>query len=167
MQDRQELERARIDGRAAFAGAAYLIGVGLIFLLARVGAPDGLVRALGPLFALAGVGVLGLLTRSTGVPSFFAADRAIPAPYAGLAFAAMAIGLMVALGPPGESPLPVAGVALGLLIGAAAVGPLLRAKGASAPADLMATRFSNRPLRLVLAALLLAIGGLIATAGFE
>jgi cation/acetate symporter len=167
MQDRQELERARIDGRAAFAVAAYLIGVGLIFLLARVGAPDGLVSALGPLFALAGVGVLGVLTRSTRVPAFFAADRAIPAPYAGLAFAAMAIGLMVALGPPGDSLLPSAGVALGLLVGATVVGPLLRARGASAPADLIATRFPSRPLRLVVAVLLLTIGGLIATAGFE
>ena len=59
MQDRQELERARIDGRAAFAGVGYLTGVGLIFLLARVGAPDRLVSALGPLLALAGVGVVG------------------------------------------------------------------------------------------------------------
>jgi len=167
MQDRRELERARIDGRAAFAGAAYLIGVGLIFLLARLGAPDGLVRALGPLFALAGLALLGLLTRSTRVPAFFAADRAIPAPYAGLAFAAIAAGLVLCLGPPGDSPLPLAGVALGLLVGALAVAPLLRATGASAPSDLMATRFASRPLRLFLAALLFVIGALVATAGFE
>ena len=167
MQDRRELERARIDGRAAFAGAAYLIGLGLIFLLARVGAPDGLVRALGPLFALSGLALLGLLTRSARVPAFFAADRAIPAPYAGLAFAAIAAGLVVCLGPPGDSPLPLAGVALGLAVGALAVGPLLRATGASAPADLLATRFTSRPLRLLLAALLFVIGALVATAGFE
>jgi Na+(H+)/acetate symporter ActP len=167
MQDRRELERARIDGRAAFAGAAYLIGVGLIFLLERVGAPDGLVRALGPLFALAGVALLGLLTRSTRVPAFFAADRAIPAPYGGLAFAASAAGLVLCLGPPGDSPLPLAGVALGLVVGALAVGPLQRATGASAASDLMATRFAGRPLRLVLAALLFVIGALVATAGFE
>jgi cation/acetate symporter len=167
MQDRRELERARIDGRAAFAGAAYLIGVGLIFLLERVGAPDGLVRALGPLFALAGLALLGLLTRSTRVPAFFAADRAVPAPYAGLAFAAIAAGLVLCLGPPGVSPLPLAGVALGLAVAALVVGPLLRASGASAPSDLMATRFASRPLRLVLAALLLVIGALVATAGFE
>lgn len=81
MQDQRERERAKIDGRAAFAAAAYLMGVGLIFLLGRVGAPDGLVQGLGPLFALAAVALLGVLTRSTRVPTFFIADRAVPAPY--------------------------------------------------------------------------------------
>ena len=42
MQD--ERDRAKIDGQAAFASAAFLIGVGSIYLLARVGAPDGLVH---------------------------------------------------------------------------------------------------------------------------
>lgn len=167
MQDRRELERARIDGRAAFAGAAYLIGVGLIFLMERVGAPDGLVRALGPLFALAGLALLGLLTRSTRVPTFFAADRAIPAPYGGLAFAGIAAGLVLCLDSRGDSPLPLAGVALGLLIGALLVGPLLRATGASALSDLLAARFASPPLRLFLAGLLFVIGALVAAAGFE
>ena len=167
MADRRELERARIDGRAAFAAAAYLTGVGLVFVLARVGAPDALVSALGPFFALTGLALLGLLTRSTRVPAFFAADRAVPAPYAGLALAAIAAGIVVCLGPPGESPLPLAGAALGLGLGALAVGPLLRATGASAPGDLLATRFASRPLRLFLAALLFVIGALVAAAGFE
>jgi len=87
MPDQRERERTKIDGQAVFAGVAYLMGVGLIFLLERLGAPDGLVRALGPLFALAGLALLGVLTRSTRVPAFFTADRAVPAPYAGLAFA--------------------------------------------------------------------------------
>ena len=76
MSDQRERERAKIDGRAAFAGAAYLMGIGLIDLLARVGAPDGLVRGLGPLFALTGLALLGVLMRSTRVPAFFAAERA-------------------------------------------------------------------------------------------
>jgi hypothetical protein len=166
MPDQRERERAKIDGRALFAGAAYLIGIGLIFLLARVGAPDGLVRALGPLFALAGLALLGLLTRSTRAPAFFVADRAVPAPYAGLALAGIAAGLVVGLDPAHGSPLPLAGVAIGLAVGGLAVGPALRAMNASAPADALATRFPNPVLRLYFAVLLFAIGALVAIAGF-
>jgi hypothetical protein len=166
MSDQRERERAKIDGRAAFAGAAYLMGIGLIDLLARVGAPDGLVRGLGPLFALTGLALLGVLTRSTRVPAFFAADRAVPAPYAGLAFAGIAAGLILCLDPAGGSPLPLAGVAAGLAIGALGVGPALRAINASALSDLLATRFPNRVLKLYFAGLLFAIGALVAAAGF-
>jgi Na+/proline symporter len=167
MPDQRERERTKIDGQAVFAGVAYLMGVGLIFLLERLGAPDGLVRALGPLFALAGLALLGVLTRSTRVPAFFTADRAVPAPYAGLAFAAIAAGFVVCLDPATGSPLPLAGVAIGLGVSAFAVGPLLRATGASTLSDLLATRFPNALLRPYFAALLFAIGALVAAAGFE
>jgi hypothetical protein len=163
MQDQRE--RAKIDGRATFAGAAYLMGVGLIFLLGRVGAPDGLVQALGPLFGLSAVALLGVLTRSTRVPAFFIADRAAPAPYCGLAFAAFATGVVLCLGP--ASPLPLAGVAIGLGLSGLIVGPLLRASGASALSDLLATRFPNALLKAAFAGLLLAIGVFVAAAGFE
>ena len=167
MQDQRETERAKIDGRAAFAAAAYLMGLGLIFVLERVGAPDGLVRALGPLFAIAGLALLGVLTRSTRVPAFFAADRAIPAPYAGLASAGIVAGLILCLSSSGASPLPLAGVAIGLCISALVVGPSLRATNASALSDLLATHFPSLLLRLYFAGLLFAIGALIAAAGFE
>jgi hypothetical protein len=167
MSEQRERERAKIDGRAAFAGAAYLMGIGLIYLLARVGAPDGLVRALGPLFALAGLALLGGLARSSRVPGFFAADRAVPAPYAGLAFAGIAAGLVFCLDPAGAPPLPPVGVAIGLGVGALAVGPALRAMNASALGDLLATRFPHPLLRLYFAGLLFAIGALVAAAGFE
>ena len=167
MPDQRERERAKIDGRAVFAAAAYLMGIGLIDLLARVGAPDGLIRGLGPLFALTGLALLGLLMRSTRVPAFFAADRAVPAPYAGLAFAGIAAGLILCLDPPGGSPLPLAGVAAGLGIGALGVGPALRAINASALGDLLATRFPHPLLKLYFAGLLFAIGALVAAAGFE
>jgi cation/acetate symporter len=167
MQDQRERERAKIDGRAAFAGAAYLIGIGLIFLLQRVGAPNGLVRALGPLFALAGLALLGVLTRATRVPAFFAADRAIPAPYAALGLAGIAAGLFLCLVSSGSSLLPLTGVAIGLCIGAFITAPLLRATNASALSDLLATRFPHPLLRLYFAGLMLAIGTLVAMAGFE
>jgi Na+/proline symporter len=167
MSDQRERERTKIDGQAVFAGAAYLICVGLIFLLERLGASDGLVRALGPIFTLAGLALLGILTRSTRVPAFFTADRAVPAPYAGLAFAAMAAGLVLCLGLASDSPLPLAGAAAGLCISALAVGPLLRATGASTLSDLLATRFPSALLRPYFAGLLFAIGALVAAAGFE
>src|ERR1700688_255489 len=122
MPDQRERERTKIDGQAVFAGAAYLIGVGLIFLLERLRASDGLVRALGPLFALASLALLGVLTRSTRVPAFFTADRAVPAPYAGLSLAAIAAGMVFCLDSPGDSPLPLAGAAIGLCVSALAVG---------------------------------------------
>jgi cation/acetate symporter len=167
MEDQRERARARIDGRASFAAAAYLTGVGLIYLLGRVGAPDGLVQALGPLFALSAIALLGVLTRSTRVPTFFIADRAIPAVYGGMAFSAFAAGLFLCLGPAGGAPLPLAGVAVGLGIGALLIGPMLRASGASAVSDLLATRFPNFLLKAIFTGLLLAVGIFIAAAGFE
>jgi Na+/proline symporter len=166
MQEQRERDRAKINGRAAFAGAAYIIGIGLIFLLERVGAPNGLVHALGPLFALAGLALLGLLTRATRVPSFFAADRAIPASYAGLSFAGIAAGLLLCLLAPGDSPLPLAGVAIGLCVGGLVTGPLLRATNASALSDLLATRFPHPLLRIYFAAIMFSVAALVAMAGF-
>ena len=69
--------------------------------------------------------------------------------------------------PPGGSPLPLAGVAAGLGIGALGVGPALRAINASALGDLLATRFPHPLLKLYFAGLLFAIGALVAAAGFE
>jgi cation/acetate symporter len=166
MQDQRDRQRAKIDGLAAFAGAAFLISIGLVYLLARVGAPDGLVHAMGPFLALAGVALLGALARSSRVPGFFAADRAVPPPYGGLGFAATAAGFVLCLDFPNSSPLPFVGVAGGLCLNVLVVAPLLRASKASGLADLLATRFPNPLLRLYLAALQVVIGALVAAAGF-
>ena len=121
---------------------------------------------MGPFLALAGVALLGALARSSRVPAFFAADRAVPAPYGGLAFAAMTAGLALCLDLPHEPPLPFIGVVAGLCLNSLVVAPLLRASKASGLADLLATRFPNPMLRIYLAALQVAIGALIAAAGF-
>ncbi|HEY1941619.1 MAG TPA: hypothetical protein VGH40_05790 [Roseiarcus sp.] len=159
-------DRDRIDGLAAFAAAAFLTGMGLVAALARVGAPDHLVEALGPLIALVGLLVIGALTRTARLADFLAARRAMPPLYGGLAFAATAAGSVLALaGEPGR-PMPVPGafVALGLVIAALIVGPLLRAANASAVSDILATRFpiARWPLSLVLwvCGLLATIAGL-------
>ena len=48
--DEDLIERGALDGRVAFAIAAFVALAGLLALLDRVGAPEGLVRLLGPLF---------------------------------------------------------------------------------------------------------------------
>ena len=143
-------DRDRIDGVAVFAGAAFLTGMGLVAALARVGAPDRLVEALGPLIALFGLVTIGALTRTARLADFLAARRAVPPAYGGLAFAATAAGLVLALdaGPTGRSPLPWPAVALGLGGAALIVGPLVRRASASALSDVLATRFPAAPTRL-------------------
>jgi hypothetical protein len=158
-----------VNGRAAFAGVALLVGIGLTFIAERVGAPEGLVRALGPIFALPGVALIGLLSRSSRVASFFAADRAAPAAYAGLAFAGIAAGLVLCLsgkfGAPSQ--LPSVGVALGLCLGALVFGPAVRRANASDPADLFARRFGGWLLRWLLAPVFFVVGALLTAASFE
>jgi hypothetical protein len=162
-------DRERIDGVAVFAAAAFLTGMGLVAALARVGAPDRLVEALGPLIALFGLIIIGVLTRTARLADFLAARRAVPPAYGGLAFAATAAGLVVALdaGATGRSPLPWLAVALGLAGAALIVGPLVRRASASALSDVLATRFPAAPTRWAFAVALWAAGVLTATAGLD
>ncbi len=162
-------DRDRIDGMATFAAAAFLTGMGLVAALARVGAPERLVEALGPLIALFGLMIIGVATRTARLADFLAARRAVPPIYGGLAFAATATGLVAALesGANGRSPLPWPAVALGLAGAALIVGPLIRRASATALSDLLATRFPAAPTRWALAVALWAVGVLTATAGFD
>ncbi|MGD0763877.1 MAG: hypothetical protein ABR929_11960 [Roseiarcus sp.] len=162
-------DRARIDGLAIFAAAAFLTGLGLVAALARVGAPDRLVEALGPLVALVGLAIIGVMNRTARHVDFLAARRAVPPAYGGLAFAATAVGFVVALGagPSGRSPLPWPAVAVGLVGAALIVGPLVRRANASALSDILATRFPWAPTRWAFAVALWCVGVLVATAGFD
>src|ERR1700743_418953 len=106
MNDRRTFSQARIDGGAVFFVAAYLVGVGLAFLLERIGAPDGLVRVLPPLLALSSVVLIGALMRTTRMGAFYAADRVGSPLYIGGAFTAVAVGLLasVSLAAPSAPP---------------------------------------------------------------
>ena len=163
--------RATIDGRAAFAMAAVALGAALVALLGRVGAPDRLVGALGPALGLTALATLGVLARSMRVTQFYTAGREQPAPYAALAFAALAAGLFPPFAPPALDATAIGGVALGLAIGLALAalgfGPLLRKTGALSVSDLVAQRFPNVALRVAAVALVGAIGALAALAGAE
>ena len=150
--DEDLLERAAIDGRVAFAVAAFLGGAGLVTLLDRVGVPEALVEALGPALALAGLAIIGVLLRSMRVSRFYAGGRAAPATYAGLAMAALAAGLFLPFLPPAEDALSLrrlmAGFVSGAILAALVSGPLLRKTGAFSIPDLIGARFPNVALRL-------------------
>ena len=160
-------DRERIDGLATFAAAAFLTALGLVAALARVGAPDRVVAALGPFIAVMGLVVLGLVNRTARLGDFLAARRAVPPFYAGMALTATAAGLALAFGSEAAdafAPWPAA--AAGLVGAALIVGPLLRRANASAAADVLATRFQAAPIRLVFALAIFVVGGLTAAAGF-
>ena len=159
----------RFDGLAVFAGAAFVLGLGLIAALERVGAPDGFVEALGPLLAFVGLCVVGIATRAPSLPDFLAARRSTPAFYGGLAFAATAAGMTIAKTSESGDLLSFPWLALaGGLAGAALiVAPGVRAANASAVADVLATRYPATPLRVAFAILLFCIGLSTALAGFD
>jgi Na+/proline symporter len=168
MDDLTAISQARVAGRAIFAAAAYLIGVGLIFLLERIGAPDGLVRVLGPVLVLGAVVLIGALLRTTRIAAFCTADHAGSPRYGGAAFAAIAAGLVVSAdqGTGVDTP-RLAALAAGFFLAAVVIGPLARRTGASSLCDLLAARFNSRLLRFVLALAYFGIGVLIAAAGYE
>jgi cation/acetate symporter len=167
MDERRTISQTRIDGRATFACAAYLIGVGLIFLLERIGAPDGLVRALAPILALGAVALIGALMRTTRIAAFFAADHAGAPRYGASAFAAIAASLIVCAAHGNNPPPHVLALAVGFALAGVAVGPLARSAGASSLRDVISARYNSRPLALVLGLAFIAIGVLIAAAGYD
>jgi len=160
-------DRERIDGLATFAAVAFLTALGLVAALARVGAPDTVVVALGPLVAVFGLIIIGLVNRTARLSEFLAARRATPPFYAGMALAAVAAGMALSLGPQAAEILaPWPAAIAGLSIAALIVGPLLRRANASSAADVIATRFQAAPIRFLFALIVFAVGGLSAAAGF-
>ena len=164
-------ERASIDGRAAFASAFLVLGCALIILLDRIGVPEGLVAALGPMLALVSLAVLGALLHSMRVSRFYAAGRRVPAIYAGFAaatwIAALASAYLVAL-PEGVSLLDFAvGVFAGAALAGLGVRPLVRKAGAFSLPDLIGARFRGTVLRIAVALLVAVITLALAHAGVE
>ena len=160
---------SRIDGLAIFATAAFALGLATILTLDRVGAPGGLVRAIGPVLALTGVTVFGLGARNADIGSFLAAGRRVAPLYGGLCGVAVAAGVALCLYPDFESlsDPPLLGVLIGLALGATVFGPLLRRFGATSLSDVIATRFSRSPIRPVSGAVVWTTAALTALAGYE
>lgn len=153
--------------KAAFAAAAFAFVVVAIFALERVGAPDPLVAALGPLAGLVGVAGLGVLTRAKTLLDFLVARRAVPPFYAGLALAAPVGGFALAFAGSAEdaSRLPWRGVVLGIVFAALVGAPRWRAAQASALADVLATRFPAPFARAAFTLILCACGWSLAASG--
>ncbi len=158
-----------MDGRALFAAAVFLTGLGLILVLQQVGAPEGLTRGLGPLFALGTAAVIGVLARTSRVTRFLAASRATSPLYAALAFAGAGAGLIAATEPGlgGAAGAPPGGVLGGLALSALIVGPLLRSSGAASFGDFLVTRFPGRRAGVAIAIGLFVCAGLQAIVGFD
>lgn len=169
--DEDLLERASIDGRVAFATAAFAVGSGLVALLDRVGVPERIVGVLGPVLAVAGLALIGILLHAVRVSRFYAAGRAVPAPYAGLALVALTVGFVLPFLPPVQGEAPLRSLALGLaggfIVAALVTGPLLRKTGAFSLPDLLAARFPNMGVRLGAVAVVAGVSLAVAAAGFE
>jgi cation/acetate symporter len=168
-QDR--FQRAGIDGRFAFALATLLGGIGLLCLMGRVGVPDGLVHALAILFVLAGLAIVGALLRTMRVSWFYAASRAVPAPYAGFAMAGLGAALFLPFMPPvpqGTSLTELfAGAACGMACAGLVTGPFLRKTGAFSIPDLITERFPHLSARLGAILLTTTVTLLLALAGYQ
>lgn len=164
-------ERASIDGRVAFGVAAFAFAALLIALLDRVGAPDALVGSLGPMVALSGLALIGVLLRSMRISRFYAAGRAAPAAYVGFASAALFVGLFAPFLPPAPNNPSIGGLltgfGLGLLLACLVTGPLLRKSGAFSLPDLLATRFPQLAFRLGVVAVVSVISFFVAAAAYE
>lgn len=169
--DNEARERDAIDGRVAFAVAAFVAAGGLIALLDRVGVSERFIAAIGPVTALIGLGLIGAFMRTMRISRFYAAGRATPPAYAGYATAAIAAGLAIPFTPPVADHYSGAGVFTGLVAGVACAafvsGPFLRKVGAFSISDLIGARFDNMALRLGAAMIVGASSLLVALAGFE
>ena len=163
------MSRAVIDGRVAFGTAVFLLGSGMFILLDRIGAPERLVALLGPLLAVVGLATIGFLLRSMRISSFYAAGRAAPGGYAGLAMTALMAALAAPLTPP--IPLDVSpeaillGLGAGLALAALGFGPLLRKTGAFSITHLLAARFPYLALRIGSLLMISLVGLCIGLAG--
>ncbi len=167
--------RASIEGRVAFAVAAFLVAAGLVGLVDRVGAPESIVAALGSIVTLLGLAVLGLLLQAMRISRFYAAGRSVPPPYAALAWAGLAAGLALpflpgergVLSSPGLVSGLLAGLGAGVFLAGAASGPLLRKTGAFSLSDLIGGRFTHPFASLAAVAIVACVSALVAMAGFE
>jgi len=169
--DEDLLERASIDGRVAFAMAAFIAGAAIVALLDRVGVPERIVGVLGPVLAITGLVLIGVLMHAVRVSRFYAAGRAVPAPYAAFATVALTTGFLLPFMPPvpGEPPIRylAMGMAAGFLLAALVTGPLLRKTGAFSLPDLIAARFPGLSTRLGAVAVVATASLAIAGAGYE
>lgn len=164
-------DRARLDARIAFVVATFASAYGLVALLDRVGAPERLVALISPYFTVLALAGLGFLLHSMRVSFYYAASRAAPASYAGLATAAIVMGLAAPFAARLAGHASPAGVVWGFLLGlvviATFIGPLLRKTGAFSLTELLAARFPSLEPRLGMIAVAAVSSAIVALAGYQ
>ncbi|MGA3302255.1 MAG: hypothetical protein ABSC72_03090 [Methylovirgula sp.] len=164
------IDRARIDGGFSFALAAFLLGIGLLAILDRVGMPDDMLRAGLLALLFCGLVVVSVWLRTMRIAAFYAAGRVIPSVYAGMVAAGLGFALFLPLLPPlgGLGFFSIfMGVGLGLLWLLFVNGPLLRQSGFYSFADVIGTRFPLPIIRIPMVLLVAFCSGCVALAGFE
>ncbi len=163
--------RATLDGRIAFAAAAFGLACGLLILTDRIGLPLMAAKWLAILIVAITLGLIGVLVRAARISSFHAAGRLVPASWGGLAFAACLAGGGLIFLPPLPTGLSgfslLLGLALGLLGLFIVSTPLLRKSGAFSLADLIAARFPSGAMRIAAVLVSACVCGLCALAGLE
>lgn len=162
-------ERERTDGLAVFAAAALAASAGVIVALERVGAPDGLVEALGPLCAMVGLAVIGFGNRAASLTDFLAARRSIPSFYLGLGSAAVLGGAILAFASGASHPYdpPWLSIAAGAGIAGLVTAPIIRGGNVSSASDVLATRFPALPTRFAFGLAIFVCALLTAAGGFQ
>jgi len=167
----ERLPRRSIDGRFAFGVAGLLSGIGLLALMDRIGVPDGFIRASALLLSLAGLAMIAALLRTMRISAYYAAGRAVPAPYAGLAIAGLGAALFLPYLPPEPQGTTLsalfAGFACGMMLVCLVTGPILRKTGALSLPDLILARFPKLSARLATIFFTAVIAILVTLAGYE
>jgi len=159
--------RGRIDRRVGFAALGLSTMFAAILLIDRLGAPERLTAALGPIVALGALIVVGAGAAAMRVSRFYAAGRAAPALYAGLAAAALAVGAAAPFAPPtatAGAPEALAGLGIGMALMLAS-GRAARGSGAATLPDFVAARFPAAPARVATIVLVALAGGATLLAG--
>lgn len=164
-------DRSHLDERIAFATSTFVVAYAFSALLDRIGAPQAFVALLAPCFTIAALAAVGFLLHSMRVSHYYTAGRAVPANYAGLAYAAIVMGLALPFATQlaGRSWLigPCGGFFIGLAGVAFYLGPLLRKSGAFSLSGLLAARFPSLTLRLCVIATTGVAAAFVALAGHE
>ena len=166
-----QIDRARIDGGFGFASAAFVLGLGLLAVLERVGLPNKLLQIGVIALIFVGLVIVALFLRTMRPIDFYAGGRRLPGTYAGLAFAGVTFGLFLPFLPPSSLGIGLTSAAAGFGIGCLwalfATGPVLRRSDAYSLADLIASRFPHLLVRVPMVLLMGFCAGCIALGGYE
>lgn len=163
-------DRARIDGGFSFSVSAFVLGLGLLAVLDRIGLPDELLRIGVLALIFCGLTVIAVLRRTMRPTEFYVAGRVLPASYAGIVFAGAAFGLFLPFLPP-VGDVSFIAVALGFCAGCLwllfVAGPVLRQNGAYSFADLVARRFRLFSVRIPVVLVVAFCAAAITLAGYD